>query len=475
MESTIQKICNENKTSKNTAMFWGNISIRLIMLTIFFFVFYNVVLINGSSNYDIIIAFASIAVCLFVYEAFVKLYNGYKSGSYPVSEIIIAHMLASVFTDLVMWIFCSAYAKVLYKWYEFCLLLLCQVIVISFWAWIMNTLYCKLNVPRRLIVVNGVHGDAYVVQKLAAMDKKYQICQTFNSEEDFDLILKSTIDVDGVLLNRVEEPVKSELLKYCLEYDIRIYMVPEITDLLFCNSKILHQIDTPLLMYDTSLRFGKKLFLKRMFDFIFSMCAIVISSPIFLLVAAAIKLEDGGPVFFLQKRYTLNNREFNIIKFRSMRKDADNLNVLPTVKKDPRITKVGRVIRATRIDELPQLINIITGDMSLVGPRPERIEHVEIYTRELPEFKLRSKMRGGLTGYAQIYGKYNTTPYDKLCMDLMYIENWSLGLDLRLLLLTIKVCLKKESTEGFSEQMANHMMSVADSTGKKNCEKRKKN
>ena len=132
--------------------------------------------------------------------------------------------------------------------------------------------------------------------------------------------------------------------------------------------------------------------------------------------------------------------------------DAEKDGAVPYVNGDLRITKVGRWIRATRLDELPQLINILKGDMSFVGPRPERVEHVQKYTDELPEFSHRLRVKGGLTGYAQVYGKYNTTPYDKLRLDLIYIENQSILLDLKIMALTIKTIFSKESTEGFGEK-----------------------
>jgi lipopolysaccharide/colanic/teichoic acid biosynthesis glycosyltransferase len=170
------------------------------------------------------------------------------------------------------------------------------------------------------------------------------------------------------------------------------------------------------------------------------------------IIALAIKLYDGGPVFFKQKRCTLDGKVFEIHKFRSMIVDAEKEGIsIPATDKDPRITPVGNVIRMTRLDELPQVFDILIGNMSIVGPRPERVEHVEKYTKEVPEFAYRLKVKGGLTGYAQIYGKYNTTPYDKLKLDLMYIQNYSILLDLKLILMTVKIIFMKESTEGFKE------------------------
>jgi lipopolysaccharide/colanic/teichoic acid biosynthesis glycosyltransferase len=170
-----------------------------------------------------------------------------------------------------------------------------------------------------------------------------------------------------------------------------------------------------------------------------------------LIVALAIKIEDRGPVLFKQKRSTLDNTTFKILKFRSMVVDADKDGFHGATKDDERITKVGKIIRPFRIDELPQLFNVLKGDMSIVGPRPERVEHMKAYTSEIPEFPFRLKVKGGLTGYAQVYGKYNTTPLDKLKLDLIYIQNYSFRLDIKLLLMTIKILFQKESTEGFEE------------------------
>ena len=192
--------------------------------------------------------------------------------------------------------------------------------------------------------------------------------------------------------------------------------------------------------------------IKRTMDIILSGLVLIVASPIMLLTALAIKLEDRGPVFFRQKRCTQDERVFEILKFRSMIVGAEkDGEVKPATEHDPRITKVGRLIRPLRIDELPQLLNILKGDMSIVGPRPERVEHVQKYKELIPEFSYRHKVKAGLTGYAQIMGKYNTSAYDKLKLDLMYIENYSIFQDLKLILMTIKILFKKESSEGFQQ------------------------
>lgn len=192
---------------------------------------------------------------------------------------------------------------------------------------------------------------------------------------------------------------------------------------------------------------------KRAFDIIFSIFVIVITSPIMLAAALAIKLQDGGPVFYRQTRLTKDGREFKIIKFRSMRVDAEKDGVarLSAGENDKRITPVGRIIRACRLDELPQFFNILAGDMSVVGPRPERPEIAAQYEKEMPEFRLRLQTKAGLTGYAQVYGKYNTLPYDKLQLDLMYIASPSVIEDLKIIFATLKILFESESVEGVAE------------------------
>ena len=167
--------------------------------------------------------------------------------------------------------------------------------------------------------------------------------------------------------------------------------------------------------------------------------------------ALAIKLQDGGPAVYKQKRLTIEGRKFYVYKFRSMRVDAEKDGVARLAcDGDSRVTPVGQFIRKVRLDELPQLFNILKGDMSIVGPRPERPEIARQYEAEIPEFRYRLRVKAGLTGYAQIFGKYNTTPYDKLKLDLHYIQNYSLMLDVKLIIQTVKILFMRESTEGIA-------------------------
>lgn len=264
-------------------------------------------------------------------------------------------------------------------------------------------------------------------------------------DEKLEALLK---ECEVVILYEVSEEKRGQFMKRCTELKKNLYFTPRVEDIICQGASTKSLLDTPLLKYEyKSGYFGKKFF-----DVSISLALLILVSPILLITMAAIKIEDGGPVFFKQKRCTKDGKVFEILKFRSMIVDAEKAGVTPCTGNDPRITKVGKIIRVTRIDELPQLMNVLNGDMSFVGPRPERVEHVEEYSKEFPEFAYRMRVNGGLTGYAQIYGKYNTSAYDKLRWDLMYIENQSLLLDLKILLLTFKTIFTPEATEGFSEE-----------------------
>ncbi len=282
---------------------------------------------------------------------------------------------------------------------------------------------------------------------------KYRIVKSINVEEGLDKIFKIIPNYEAVLLNDLPSEIKNDILKECFSIGKRVYFTPKISDIIGKNSENINLFDTPLYLCRNIGIGVRQRILKRFFDLLLSMIVFVIASPIFLVVAIAIKIEDGGPIFYKQDRVTIGGKVFSILKFRSMIVDAEkDGKPHPAGEEDDRITKVGHIIRPIRVDELPQLLNIISGDMSIVGPRPERVEHVEKYTRDIPEFEFRLKVKGGLTGLAQVFGRYNTTPLSKLKMDLDYITNYSLLLDLQIIFETVKILVQKESTKGFTEK-----------------------
>ena len=241
-------------------------------------------------------------------------------------------------------------------------------------------------------------------------------------------------------------------MKFCYKESVRTYVTPKISDIIFRGADDIHLFDTPLLLArNHGLSIDQRI-IKRFFDIVLSGIGIILASPFMLIIAAAVKLYDGGPVLYKQERLTIDEKPFMIYKFRSMSTDSEKNGARLAAKDDKRVTPVGRVIRNIHFDELPQLFNILKGDMSLVGPRPERKVISDEYSKSIPEFVLRTKVKAGLTGYAQVYGKYNTVPYDKLKFDITYIENYSLWLDIKIMLLTFKILFVKDNTEGVDEE-----------------------
>ena len=333
-----------------------------------------------------------------------------------------------------------------------------------------TAIYHHLYVPKNMVMIYGSESALALKFKMDTRKDKYHISKLISVDEGREAICRQIVEYDAVIINDVHAEIRNDILKFCYHNQIRTYVSPKLTDIIVRGATSISLFDTPLLLVRSKGLTMTQRVVKRSFDILLCLIAMIVAAPVMLLVAAAIKLEDGGPVFFKQKRVTLNGKVFEILKFRSMVVGAEKDGVSqPATEHDPRITRVGAFILTTRIDELPQILNILAGDMSIVGPRPERVEHMEEYTKEIPEFDFRLKVKGGLTGYAQIYGKYNTSAYDKLRLDMIYIENYSLLLDAKLVLTTLRILLKKESTEGFDkrdelEHMKQLILSGSDET-----------
>ena len=328
--------------------------------------------------------------------------------------------------------------------------MLIQTVFSIVWIFVCNTCYFRVFPPRDLLIVYGERPIDDIVAKFESRKEKYKIRNSINISEGFENIKTEILkDYGAVVLWDIPSAERNTLLKYCYSRSVRVYMMPKISDVMVKGATQLHLFDTPIyLTREYALKIEQRI-AKRAVDLICSLLLLVIASPFMLITAIAIKLYDGGPVFYKQIRCTIGQREFYILKFRSMKVDAEKDGVARLASKnDTRVTPIGKFIRAVRIDELPQLLNILKGDMSFIGPRPERPEIIAQYMEDMPEFAFRMKVKAGLAGYAQVYGKYNTTPYDKLKLDLTYIEQYSVWLDLKLMLLTLKILIKPESTEG---------------------------
>lgn len=389
-------------------------------------------------------------IYLIIFIVFGEFCEIFKLGETTVKDLLLSYSLAVFITNFFIYfincLICLRMISVLP-------LLILQAVDCALIAFILfsENKYIRDNYPvPKAVAIVGKNSDAILnkIYKyrdiLVTVDKKVSVNKITEKS-----LLRLLNDYEKVITIDVDHEQKKLIFKECYKRHIQVLDIPSITDMLIASSNIMNVIDAPVLSVN---KFGPSIiesFVKRTIDIVGSLFLIILTSPIMLFVSLAIKINDGGDIIFKQKRLTKDERVFEIYKFRSMVMNAELLTGAVLAKEnDTRITKVGRFIRKTRFDELPQLFNILKGDMTFVGPRPERPEIYNNIIKEFPEFKYRLVVKAGLTGYAQIYGKYNTTMKDKLLLDLYYIENYKLLDDIKLLVQTLKIIFNKESTEG---------------------------
>lgn len=383
---------------------------------------------------------------------FVHTYGGLKVGYLRKGDIIYSQILAALCVNAITYVQICLLDRHFVNVIPLAVMTLIQAVIIALWAAAFHYLYTKTFPPRKMILVYGERPAFGLKDKINTREDKYNICEMVNIDCGLEAVYKRISRYEAVIIGDIPSQFRNRIMKYCFEQSIRTYMLPKISDIILRGSDDIHLFDSPLLLArNNGFTFEQKV-MKRATDIVVSLFLLILLSPIMLITVIAIRLYDGGPSIHKQTRLTMGGREFDVYKFRSMVVDAEKDGIARLAAEgDVRVTPIGKVIRRTRIDELPQLFNILKGEMSLVGPRPERPQIAEEYRTYMPEFDFRLKVKGGLTGYAQIYGKYNTTPYDKLKLDLMYIENYSFRLDLKLIMMTFKVVFMKESTEGVAE------------------------
>lgn len=400
----------------------------------------------------------TIVTYLVLQATLISVYGGYAVGRLKSKPIIVSISLATIITDFVthfqlciMNVNQFNNSHFIYEAPHLLLLVICvQIALIILFTYFGNYIFFTINPPEKCCVItSSVESLNNIVPKIKRYKKQYNITDMihYRSNNIFEVINRC----DTIFLYDVPTTERTLFSEYCYSKKKNIYYNFEMTDIVALGAKSVVLDDKPLVSSVVrDLTFEQKL-VKRFVDLFISILAFIVLSPIMLICAIAIKAEDGGKIFFKQLRATKGGKLFKVYKFRTM-KEENSINKSVT-SDDDRITKVGRYLRKFRVDELPQLINIIKGDMSIVGPRPEMVENVDKYTEELPEFSYRLRVKGGLTGYAQIAGKYNTSPKDKLVLDLMYIEKYSIWLDFKLMLQTVTVLLKASDSVSAFENM----------------------
>lgn len=392
-----------------------------------------------------------LALFVAIYSSFVNVYGGFAVGTSPVADLVFSQIIAIGFLQGFSYVLFSLLSYRLVSIWPFVGMFVAFSLFAVVWCLAANKAYFSIHIPKKTIVLFGNVDSYYSLKNIRSMKNRFTVLRTFNCEktslqELFDC-LKS---MDAIFLCGVPSDYRNEVVKFCIANNKIAYVKPKISDTIIRGGKTIQLLNIPV--YRCKRKDNSSLIyqcVKRALDIVLSLIAIVISSPFMLGTAIAIKAYDKGDVLYKQTRLTKNGKEFKVLKFRSMIQDAEKDGVARLAKDgDDRITPVGKIIRMLRLDELPQLFNILKGDMSFVGPRPERPEIAREYEKDMPEFALRLQVKAGLTGYAQVYGKYNTPPYDKVQMDLMYIANQSLLEDLRLMLMTFKILFIPSSTEG---------------------------
>ncbi len=385
---------------------------------------------------------------------FFKAYGGLKMGYLKQSDMLYSQAISMVAVNIITYFQISVIGRRFMNFIPVFIMTAIDLMIIAAWIFLNNRLYLRLYPPKKLIIVYGSKNAATLTNKMSVREDKYMICESISVDEGFERIKAEIARFEGAIICDVGGTLRNDIIKYCFEKSKRVYISPKISDIIIRGGEDIKLFDSPLLLCRNSgLSFEQRV-LKRLFDIVFSAAGLILSSPLMLFIAIAIKIDDGGNVFYKQKRLTRDAREFYVYKFRSMVPDAekDGIPILAT-DSDSRVTRVGSFLRKCRLDEVPQLINILKGDMSVVGPRPERPELIKKYEKSMPEFNYRLKVKAGLTGYAQVTGVYDTTPYDKLKMDLMYIERYSMVMDLRIILMTIKTMIFPGETNEKSNKL----------------------
>ncbi len=381
-----------------------------------------------------------------------RIYRIHMVGTSRVRQLVYSQGLALLLSAAIGYVAVSVFKLRLVNPLPLLGLLAVQLawcILWSFWA---NRLYFRMNQPKKTVVIYITENDLRTLREIEHFDRKFEVIRQVQDSGECGNFASVMEGADVVFVAGASLDTRNSIVKYCVTNSIQCYFPPRVGDVLIAGADHMQAFSVPLVRVQRAAPSVEYLVMKRAFDVVVSLLAIILTSPFMLATAIAIKAYDKGPVLYKQVRLTKDRKEFKVLKFRSMRVDAEKDGVARlSTENDDRITPVGKLIRKIRFDELPQLFNILKGDMTIVGPRPERPQIAEQYEKEIPSFGLRLQVKAGLTGYAQVYGRYNTEPYDKLKMDLMYINRMSIAEDLRIMLATVKVLFMKESTEGIEE------------------------
>ena len=394
-------------------------------------------------------------IYMLIYYISLIMFDGLRIDNMKLSNLIFTDFFACVITNVVSFVLMilPAAATASIPFMPIIILTGADLILVIIWSFINRSIFTRVYPPTPMVLISN--QERIDIQRTKFNERRdiYNIVDTISADRPFNEIKDKINKFRNVVIGDITAELRNDIVKYCFENEVNTYVLPKLSDIIIKWSREIYTFDAPLFLSENDGITFENEILKRVFDIVISLLVLILLFPLLLILALLIKLEDGGPIFYTQERVTKDEKIFNIIKFRSMKVESDK-TVRPTEVEDDRVTRMGRFMRGIHFDEFPQFINVLKGEMSVVGPRPERIEHVNLYSDRIEEFKYRHKVKAGITGLAQIYGKYNTTAYDKLKLDLIYIKNYSIVLDVELLIRTFKIFFMKENTEGFSEKQS---------------------
>lgn len=431
-----------------------NVIITVLLFAVLFGIFYTKNTdrpVIELLNVDFAVSLEALAWLLYalLIVSLGRIYNAYEAGILRISEIVYSQSLANLFGSSIIYVLACLTKQYILNPLPVLAMVFVQGIWSVAWSIAANKLYFRLYPPQKTVIIYKQESDLIKIEQIEHFPSRFDVRKRMMNPEDINTIARELDGCNVAFIVGIDTGLRDKIVNHCIENGIQSYVAPQIGDVVMAGAEHMQMFSTPIMRVHQASPTPEFLFVKRAFDIVCSLISIIIVSPLMLLTALAIKAYDGGPVLYKQIRLTQRRREFSIWKFRSMCVDAEKDGVARLASAcDDRITPIGKIIRATRFDELPQLFNILFGDMTIVGPRPERPEIAKQYEQTIPEFALRLQVKAGLTGYAQIYGKYNTAPEEKLQMDLMYINNMSIAEDMRLILATVKILFMKESTHG---------------------------
>ena len=387
---------------------------------------------------------------------FSNIYGRFDIGKRKTKPIIYSMVLSTAFTDIISLFMLSLMNTnekknptfMLEQPHLMIVIFALQFIVILVYSYCGNAIYFKIYDPENCIVITSSQQSLNeIIRGVLKYKLQYKVTKVADYRDE--KLRQYIAEFDTVFVYDVPVKERTEIVEYCYQNMKNVYFNPDMHDVIERNSRHIILDDVSMFgNFSKGLTLEQKI-VKRAMDIVISIIALILCSPLFLIAVICIKLEDGGKVIFKQNRATRGGRIFSVYKLRTMKEDVENYSV---VENDDRVTKVGKILRKYRIDEIPQFYNVLKGDMSVVGPRPEMLANIFNYTSVLPEFEYRLRVKAGITGYAQIAGKYNTSPKDKLILDLMYIEEYSFWLDIKLLFQTLIILFKKDSTEAFKKE-----------------------